>query len=378
MRSRRTLATVAAVAAAMSVLGPARAAVAATPTDLFISEYVEGSANNKALELFNGTGSAIDLAAGGYGLQLYFNGATAPSTTIPLTGTVAAGDVFVLAASTADARILAQADLTTPASLFNGDDAIVLKHGDAAVDSIGQVGVDPGTEWGTGLTSTADNTLRRKAAVTGGDTQLTDAFDPAAQWDGYPTDTFDGLGAHGTGGDQPAVLTCGGVLTTAKGTAATRTVTAVDPDDTVTDLAVSAVTPAAAIIRTAVTPATAPGGTTSATVTVPADVAAGSYTVTMTSTDADRTAATCTFTVDVTTVRTVGEVEGPTPDAEDGRADRSPFAPASGNATSASLYDVRGATTEKTLARTDTGNPQYGFFLQSRLGATDNDPASSD
>src|SRR3954449_6937208 len=83
MRSRRTLATVAAVAAAMSVLGPGRMAAAATPTDLFISEYVEGSANNKALELFNGTGSPIDLAAGGYGVQIYFNGATVAGAPTP-------------------------------------------------------------------------------------------------------------------------------------------------------------------------------------------------------------------------------------------------------------------------------------------------------
>src|SRR4051794_36115222 len=282
MRSRRTLATVAAVAAAMSVLGPARAAVAATPTDLFISEYVEGSANNKALELFNGTGSAIDLAAGGYGLQLYFNGATAPSTTIPLTGTVAAGDVFVLAASTADARILAQADLTTPASLFNGDDAIVLKHGDAAVDSIGQVGVDPGTEWGAGLTSTADNTLRRAPAVADGDTTVDDPFDPAKQWLGYPVDTFNGLGSHTVDGggptDRPAVLPCGGTLSPPVGSAAARTVTATDPDDTITSLAVTAVTPAPSagtIGRTAFTPAAAPGGTATAQVTASADLPAG-------------------------------------------------------------------------------------------------------
>jgi predicted extracellular nuclease len=66
------------------------------------------------------------------------------------------------------------------------------------IDSIGQIGVDPGTEWGTGLTSTADNTLRRKASVEAGDPNTGDAFDPAVEWDGFATDTFDGLGAHGT------------------------------------------------------------------------------------------------------------------------------------------------------------------------------------
>jgi len=39
---------------------------------LFISEYVEGSSNSKALEIYNGTGAAIDVAAGGYSVQMYF------------------------------------------------------------------------------------------------------------------------------------------------------------------------------------------------------------------------------------------------------------------------------------------------------------------
>ena len=34
----------------------------AAPSDLFFSEYIEGSSNNKALEIFNGTGASIDLA----------------------------------------------------------------------------------------------------------------------------------------------------------------------------------------------------------------------------------------------------------------------------------------------------------------------------
>ena len=70
-----------------------------------------------------------------------------------------------------------------------------------------QVGTDPGTEWGTGLTSTADNTLRRKATVKLGDTNTTDAFDPATEWDGYAVDTFDGLGAHTSDCSGPGLPT---------------------------------------------------------------------------------------------------------------------------------------------------------------------------
>ncbi|MEV4496683.1 lamin tail domain-containing protein [Micromonospora arborensis] len=386
MRPRRSIAALATATAAVTItaLGVAPTAASAAPTDLFISEYVEGSSNNKAIELFNGTGAPVDLSAGGYQLQLYFNGSTT-ATTIALTGSVAAGDAFVFASASAGAAILAQADQTTGASLFNGDDAIVLRRGTTVLDSIGQVGADPGTEWGAGVTSTADNTLRRQSAVTAGDTDPTDAFDPAAQWAGFPVDTFDGLGTHTVDGggpvDAPATLTCGGPLVTAAGTAASREVTATDPDDTIVDLAVTAVSPtpaAGSITRTAFTPAEGVGGTAHATVGASADLAAGAYTVALTATDAGGGTATCTLAVQVTRELTVGEVQGPTTDAEAGPTDRSPLAPASGNSTSSTMYDVRGVITQLTLARTSAGAEQHGFFLQSRTGDTDGDPTSSD
>lgn len=185
--------------------------------DLFFSEYIEGSSNNKALEIYNGIGAAIDLAAENYVVQTYFNGNTTANSTLNLTGTVANGDVFVLAQSSANPTILAQADQTTSASWFNGDDAIVLRKGGATsgtiVDAIGQIGVDPGTEWGSGLTSTADNTLRRKSSVTTGDTNPNDAFDPSVEWDGFATDTSDGLGSHTTSGGGGTTSGGGGTTT---------------------------------------------------------------------------------------------------------------------------------------------------------------------
>ena len=177
---------------------------AATASELYFSEYLEGSSNNKALEVFNGTGAPVDLGAAGYKVQMFFNGSATAGLTVNLVGTVTPGDVFVLAQSSANAAVLAQADQTNGSGWFNGDDAIVLLKDTTVVDSIGQVGFDPGAEWGAGLTGTADNTLRRKAGAAA-DTNPADAFDPAAQWDGFATDTFDGLGAHagGTGGGDP-------------------------------------------------------------------------------------------------------------------------------------------------------------------------------
>ncbi len=136
-------------------------------SDLFISEVVEGSSNNKAIEIYNGTGSSINLS--GYSIQMFFNGSAAAGLTINLTGTIAPGDVFVLAQSSANATILAQADQTSAVGWFNGDDAIVLRNGTTVIDVFGQVGFDPGTEWGSALVSTQDNTLRRMSDVTDGD-----------------------------------------------------------------------------------------------------------------------------------------------------------------------------------------------------------------
>ncbi|MFO1515441.1 MAG: lamin tail domain-containing protein [Lysobacterales bacterium] len=46
-------------------------AAEAAPADLFFSEYVEGSSNNKALEIYNGTAAPIDLSVGQYKVQIY-------------------------------------------------------------------------------------------------------------------------------------------------------------------------------------------------------------------------------------------------------------------------------------------------------------------
>lgn len=152
----------------------------AQPTELFFSEYIEGTSNNKALEIYNGTGADVTLT-GVYSVQMFSNGAATAGLTINLTGTVPAGGVFVLAHSAAVTAILEEADQTNGAGWFNGNDAVVLRKGPVFVDVIGQIGFNPGTEWGSGLSSTADNTLRRKDTITGGDTNGTDAFDPAVE-----------------------------------------------------------------------------------------------------------------------------------------------------------------------------------------------------
>jgi predicted extracellular nuclease len=378
---RRSL-VLAVVLLVCGLVGPSVASAASS--DLFFSEYVEGSSNNKALEIFNDTGAAVDLAAGGYSIQMFFNGSQTAGTTVSLTGTVADDDVFVLAQASASASVLAVADQTSSASWFNGDDAVVLRKGTTTLDVIGQIGADPGTEWGTGLTSTADNTLRRKPSITTGDPDGSNAFDPALEWDGFAQDTFDGLGSHTvTGGNAPVVVTCPSTLSIRQGVAGTAAVSATDADGTVTSLTLGSVMPtpaAGSISLTGVTPASADGGTATATLTVAASVPAGSYAVEIAAANDDPTpqTATCTTTVNVQQVLRVSEVQGSTTELESGPDDRSPLAPPTGNGSSAATYLVQGVITQKTLARASNGDPQNGFFLQDTLANSDGDPTTSD
>ncbi|MDO8345471.1 MAG: ExeM/NucH family extracellular endonuclease [Cellvibrio sp.] len=178
------------------LLAAAIASLSALPAaaELYFSEYIEGSSNNKALEIYNSSANSVDLT--GHKVEMYFNGNATATLTINLAGNIPANGVFVLAHGSANATILAKANQTNSSGWFNGDDAIVLKNGNTILDSIGQVGFDPGSEWGTGLTSTADNTLRRKTSIATGDVTINNSFDPAVEWEGYAQDTFDHLGTH--------------------------------------------------------------------------------------------------------------------------------------------------------------------------------------
>ncbi|MGH2446834.1 MAG: lamin tail domain-containing protein, partial [Candidatus Limnocylindria bacterium] len=193
------------------VPAPARAA----PTDLFFSEYIEGSSFNKALEIYNGTGASIDLSA--YSVELYSNGSPDVSKSVTLSGSLASGEVFVVAHLDADFAIQAVTDLvSSEVANFNGDDAIVLRRGTDAVDVIGQVGSDPGDFWGSEPTTTKEHTLVRKANIQAGDTNGADAFDPADEWDAFAQNTFTFIGDHvqttgptGIGSADPATVTAG-------------------------------------------------------------------------------------------------------------------------------------------------------------------------
>lgn len=172
---------------------------ATVASDLFISEYVEGSSNNKAIELYNGTGQSINLKD--YVVELYTNGNSTAGSTLNFSGltdadaTLANGEAFVIVNSSSNDALKAKMNMTSGVANFNGDDALVLKHNGQVIDSFGQVGVDPGTTW-SNTVSTVDQTLIRKSNIISGDTNQNDAFDPALEWSANPIDKFDDLGQH--------------------------------------------------------------------------------------------------------------------------------------------------------------------------------------
>lgn len=171
---------------------------AVTTTDLIISEYLEGSSNNKYVEIYNGTGASINLA--NYELRLYTNGSPTVSTATTLSGTILAGQSIVYRNSAS--TIYGGTTTTLAAVNYNGNDAIALFKTSTSsfVDIFGRIGEDPGAAgWtATGGFATADKTLRRKSTVSSGVTSNPTSGFPtlATEWDVFNIDDVSGLGAH--------------------------------------------------------------------------------------------------------------------------------------------------------------------------------------
>lgn len=161
---------------------------------VYFSEYIEGSSNNKALEIYNGTGADIDLSS--YKIVLYDNGKTVGTKGLNTyafdAGTILkAGDVYVLVHSQAGEALKAYGDKTSSVCNFNGDDAVALYHGDSIIDVLGTIGEKVKWKSEDKTKSFENNTLVRNANVTTGTADFD--FD---EWTVYSNDTFTNLGAH--------------------------------------------------------------------------------------------------------------------------------------------------------------------------------------
>ena len=151
------------------------------PTALIISEYVEGSGNNKYLEIANISDSEIDLAA--YTLRKYVNGAEDNFDDMALSGTLASKAVKVFRINTSELTLPegVTAEATNSQVLnFNGDDPVALICNGEVVDLLGVFGdVDFGK----------DVTLRRKSSVT-----APSATYNVDEWDTLEKNDVSGLG----------------------------------------------------------------------------------------------------------------------------------------------------------------------------------------
>jgi endonuclease I/chitodextrinase len=182
----------------------------ANSTEIFFSEYLEGSSNNKALELVNLTNEDIDLSP--YSIKRQSNGGLNGADwefNFPLTGkTIKSQDVFVIVneaagehpasksqkavaagdflISIADSIRVHNGDTNFGAPLnFNGDDPIGLFKNNVLIDIIGTYNsgqIDFGK----------DKTLRRKINIT----QPNTTFDLSNEWDIFDKDNADNFGKH--------------------------------------------------------------------------------------------------------------------------------------------------------------------------------------
>lgn len=175
--------------------------------NLFFSEYIEGSSYNKAVEIYNPTNEAIDLA--NYQFNLYSNGSTTVTSSYTLAGELLPGDVIVLGSSqiSSTSDLFSYIDNFVSTVNFNGDDYIELTHDSIVIDNVGTFGVK--NSWGK------DTTLVRLASVTSGDIDPSDEFVLTDEWQAHDKDTFSFLGSHLSNaeptepGEEPLIGMCG-------------------------------------------------------------------------------------------------------------------------------------------------------------------------
>lgn len=150
-----------------------------TASDLFISEYVEGSGNNKIIEIANFTDVTVDLSD--YKLRKYVDDGV--PTDIFLSGTLINGDVYVVADPSVSPPCNSNIDQTEFNLNFNGNDVVELATiANVSIDIIGVIGVDNNFA--------KDITLRKNPGV-GPNTTYN-----RGDYDSYPVDTCDDIGNH--------------------------------------------------------------------------------------------------------------------------------------------------------------------------------------
>jgi len=180
-------------------------------SELYFSEYVEGSSNNKALEIYNPTSETVDLSQ--YGIAININGGSWQDPD-PLTGILDPGDVYVIIHPGFNFSLIDSAAVVDTiwgifATNHNGNDGRALakliegswdeNFTSSFIDVIGYNDGDPGDGWDVaGVTAaTKDHTLIRKAAIPIGNTDFTESAGTSAEnseWRVFDQNFFTNLG----------------------------------------------------------------------------------------------------------------------------------------------------------------------------------------
>lgn len=153
--------------------------------DLMITKYLEGSGNNKALEISNLTGHDVDLRSYRVSAQFKSGANYYFEKPLELEGKIAHGESVVVinpnanfsCFNTADAKFVS----ASPALTFSGYNYVELNYKNFPIDAVGAKGVD---------NTNTDKSLYRLASVR----QPTTTFD-AAEWQTYAKDYCNNLGS---------------------------------------------------------------------------------------------------------------------------------------------------------------------------------------
>ena len=179
------------------------------PEPLFFSEYIEGSSNNKALEIFNPTDYSIELKyyrivqsvnGGGWkDYHLFPDGMSIPPKNVwVIINNKTASELF-------NHDNANEIEKTSGVVGFNGNDARgllkITGNDTSLIDVIGISNVDPGTGWDVAgiKNASANKTLIRKARIAQGNTDWLSSAgttEENSEWIVMPTDYFVNLGLH--------------------------------------------------------------------------------------------------------------------------------------------------------------------------------------
>ena len=103
-----------------------------TKTDVIFSEIVEGSSENRALELYNKSDKDVDLSKYSIDIQLMSG-----IKTINLEGILPSKTTYVISYTNSNEELKNKSDLVTENLMFNGSQPLQLKKGNKVVDVLG-------------------------------------------------------------------------------------------------------------------------------------------------------------------------------------------------------------------------------------------------